>query len=573
MKVAHLTTIGITLRFLAGHMRHLLQQGHQVLAISNPDAELASHGVETRGIPMERKIAPFADLRSLTQLVRLFRNETPDIVHAHSPKGALLGCIAARLARVPLVIFHVHGLPYLEGAGLRASILKFCTWLTCQCAHEIWCVSASIREVLIADGFALSSKVLVPGAGSICGVDADNRFVPQARPEGRPFTVLFAGRLANDKGVEEVTTAWEQLRLSLPDAQLKIAGEMDERDGCSLERLQAAGHVEFLGWQEDMAAVYAQADLLWLPSHREGFGMVLLEAAAMRLPTIAADIPGCRDAVVDGKTGTLIPVRAPEALAAATLRYAQSPQLRAEHGTNGRNRVLNEFQPSKLHEAFVTHYRQQLLSRSVRSATKRAIDIAVSGTVLLLAAPILAVVAIAVRINMGSPVLFRQTRPGLGGEPFEMLKFRTMRDACDRKGNPLPDGDRLTALGTFLRRTSLDELPELWNVLRGQMSLVGPRPLLLRYTPFFTERERLRFLARPGITGWAQIQGRNYLGWDERLGKDVWYVENWSVLLDCKILVRTALEVFRQSGIAVDANTVMRDLNVERSSGKEASHA
>lgn len=181
---------------------------------------------------------------------------------------------------------------------------------------------------------------------------------------------------------------------------------------------------------------------------------------------------------------------------------------------------------------------------------KRIFDILIAVPALLLLSPAIILVAIAVRINLGSPVLFRQTRPGRNGKPFVIFKFRTMRDMLDGEGNQLPDGARLNALGRFLRRSSLDELPELWNVLKGDMSLVGPRPLLTEYLTRYTASQARRHEVKPGITGWAQVNGRNLVGWPERFALDVWYVDNHSVWLDIKILVLTIITVLRREGIS-----------------------
>jgi lipopolysaccharide/colanic/teichoic acid biosynthesis glycosyltransferase len=187
-------------------------------------------------------------------------------------------------------------------------------------------------------------------------------------------------------------------------------------------------------------------------------------------------------------------------------------------------------------------------------AVKRAVDFtaAMAGSVLL--APVIGALAVLVRKRLGSPVLFRQQRPGLRGRSFELLKFRTMTDARDEEGNLLPDEQRLTAFGQALRSTSLDELPELWNVLRGDMSLVGPRPLLMEYLPRYTSRQARRHEVRPGITGWAQVNGRNAPDWVERLEMDVWYVEHRSFLLDLRILGRTVLAVLRRDGISTEGH-------------------
>ncbi len=196
---------------------------------------------------------------------------------------------------------------------------------------------------------------------------------------------------------------------------------------------------------------------------------------------------------------------------------------------------------------------------------KRLFDILVAGGLLLGLAPIILPVAALIRMTMGKPMVFRQIRPGRHRRPMTVYKFRTMTDACDEHGNPLPDAERLTWLGKILRKTSLDELPQLWNVFRGDMSLVGPRPLLMRYLPYYTDRESLRFTVPPGITGWAQVHGRNLLGWQERLELDAWYVENWSLLLDMRILWLTAIAVFTRRGVVVDPrSTGGKDLDEER---------
>ncbi len=195
---------------------------------------------------------------------------------------------------------------------------------------------------------------------------------------------------------------------------------------------------------------------------------------------------------------------------------------------------------------------------------KRLLDLALTLPGLLFLAPVFFVVAVLVRRKLGSPVLFRQQRPGRGGRPFTLIKFRTMTDARDAAGELLPDTERLTPFGKFLRSTSLDELPELLNVLRGDMSLVGPRPLLPRYQPYYTERERKRFELRSGITGWAQVNGRNDLPWDERLALDVWYAENCSLALDLKILVRTVVKVLRRENVYADTTAAETYLDEER---------
>ena len=188
---------------------------------------------------------------------------------------------------------------------------------------------------------------------------------------------------------------------------------------------------------------------------------------------------------------------------------------------------------------------------------KRFLDIIIASTAMVVLSPLYAVVAYKVKKNLGSPVLFRQVRPGLNGQPFEMIKFRTMKDAVDAQGNALPDSERLTAFGKMLRSTSLDEMPELWNVLKGDMSIVGPRPLLMEYLPLYNSEQAKRHNVRPGMTGYAQVNGRNAIGWEEKFKLDTWYVENQSLWLDFKIMLKTVKKVLAKDDISAEGEATM----------------
>ena len=199
---------------------------------------------------------------------------------------------------------------------------------------------------------------------------------------------------------------------------------------------------------------------------------------------------------------------------------------------------------------------------------KRFFDIVASLCGLVLLSPVLVIVAWKISKNLGSPVLFRQVRPGKEGKPFEMIKFRSMRDALDTHGNPLPDSERITPFGSMLRASSLDELPELWNVLKGEMSLVGPRPLLMEYLPLYNAEQYRRHEARPGVTGWAQINGRNAISWEDKFKLDVWYVDNRSLWLDIKILWLTVKKVLVRDGINSEGEATM-----SKFSGSKTTHS
>lgn len=188
---------------------------------------------------------------------------------------------------------------------------------------------------------------------------------------------------------------------------------------------------------------------------------------------------------------------------------------------------------------------------------KRLFDITAASAALVVLSPVYALTAYKVKKNLGSPILFKQIRPGLYGEPFEMIKFRTMLDAYDKDDNPLPNEQRHTKFGNLLRSTSLDELPELWNVIKGDMSLVGPRPLLMDYLPLYNEEQACRHNVRPGVTGWAQVNGRNAISWEEKFKLDTWYVDNQSLLLDLKIIFMTLKKVVVKEGVNASNNVTM----------------
>lgn len=567
MKVIHVVTVSQTLNFLSGQAGFLKSRGINLQAVSSPGSGVSvfsqREGVPVHAIPMTRSISPWRDLISFIRLVRLFSIEQPDIVHAHTPKASLLAMAAACVAGVRKRIFHLHGLPHSTAKGLPRFLLVLSTRIACLLATRILCVSESARSAAIADGLVKASAIRVPSAGGINGVDSRNTFDP-LRPRATlresisedAVVIGFAGRLVRDKGICELAGAWSRLRDEFEDVHLFIAGEPEVRDAVPasvLDGLQSDSRVRLIGQVADMAAFYASIDMLVLPSYREGLPTVALEAAAMQLPVVTTDAVGCVDAVIHELTGMIVPVGDSNALENALRRYVKDPDLRQKHGQRARQYAIQNWNPEDVWQAMLNEYR----SFHVTSRFKRSLDASVAAILLVAVSPILVFLAVLIRLFLGTPVLFRQQRPGFDGQLFTMYKFRTMRDAFDHYGEPLPDSDRLTRLGRFLRASSLDELPELWNVLKGDMSLVGPRPLLVEYLSRYTQFQKRRHEAKPGITGWAQVSGRNSLSWEEKFKLDVWYIDNQSLLLDLKILWRTVVTVFRREGIVQEGHVTM----------------
>jgi lipopolysaccharide/colanic/teichoic acid biosynthesis glycosyltransferase len=252
--------------------------------------------------------------------------------------------------------------------------------------------------------------------------------------------------------------------------------------------------------------------------------------------------------------------------------YLRDPSLRLEHGRAGRARMLREFGTEPLCAAFVAEWERRIAERhaprerrNFAGRLRRAFDVIIALLLLLITAPVMLLIAIAVQANMGSPVLFRQLRIGRHEKPFTLHKFRTMHAEQDAEGKLLSPEARLTRVGRWLRSTSLDELPELWDVLRGHMSLVGPRPLLPQYLPLYSERQAQRHEVTPGITGWAQVHGRNGIDWDQKLELDAWYVDHASPLLDLQILLRTIPQVMGRRGVSPPDGVLMEPFHGQRS--------
>jgi glycosyltransferase involved in cell wall biosynthesis len=387
--VVHVTTVPISLRaHLSGQTRYMLSRGFVLHAISSPGPDLAEfgrrEGVEVEAIAMRRAIAPMEDLVALWRLWRLLRRLQPDIVHSHTLKGGLLGMIAGTLCGAPVRIYHLRGLRFVTTTGARRQLLRACDWVSCFLAHRVLAVSQSIRSVAVDDGLCPPEKIKVLCGGSGNGVDAEGRFKPQAaearlavrRDHDIPADSLvigFVGRLTLEKGIAELLRAWKVLRERERRLHLLIVGPNDGLGRDQMAALQSDSRVRLTGPVKDVAPLYPAMDVVALPTYREGFPNVALETAAMALPIVATDVPGCRDSVVDGVTGTLVPARDAEALQGALERYLDDPALRALHGAAARQRVLAEFQREAIWKAIEVEYMDLLATRrpSTRSPNRR----------------------------------------------------------------------------------------------------------------------------------------------------------------------------------------------------------
>ncbi|HEX6558833.1 MAG TPA: glycosyltransferase family 4 protein, partial [Longimicrobiales bacterium] len=431
-----MTTVPATLRFVRGPIGYFKARGWTVHVLAAPGAALSEFGeredVVVHSAALTRSLSPIRDLRALLQIVRVIRTVRPAVVHAHTPKAGLLGMLASIAHPATRRIYQVRGLPFESTAGFRRWLLRTCERITCKLAHRVFCDSASVQRVLLAEGLCRAQKctTLLGGIGN--GVDAQVRWDParvradevsaireRLRLAQDALVVGYIGRLAQDKGFTELASAWQQVRRHHPAAHLLVLGAPDARDPVPapiLARLRADESVHFAGRVADAVPYYAIMDVVVLPSYREGLPNVLLEAAAMGLPVVATRVTGNVDAVQHGVTGLLVKPHSAGPLAHALGVYLADGALRQRHGRAGRQRMLRQFRPGPLHKAYYAEYETLLRTRRPKRRVasgllvRRGFDIAASSLLLILAAPLLLLIAAAVRLDVGPPILFRQTR-------------------------------------------------------------------------------------------------------------------------------------------------------------------
>jgi lipopolysaccharide/colanic/teichoic acid biosynthesis glycosyltransferase len=547
-------------RSLINFRRSLLQSiaasgEHDVLALAPEHdekvaKELEKIGVRFRRIPMARtSLNPLADLGTLWSLVSIFRAERPDLVLAYTQKPIIYAGMAARLAPHARYFAMQSGLGFAFSEENRNELLRrFVAGLYrigVARAEALFVFNSDDKEEMRRYGIIGRKHRVVQVSGS--GVDLQQ--FPQRLFADGPQTFLLVARLMRDKGHYEFVDAARRLRADFPSARFQILGPFDANPAgipsSDVEAWRRDNVVEYLGETDDVRPYLAQSSVFVLPSfHREGLPRSILEAMATGRAIITTPTPGCRETVIEAENGYLVPARDPIALAEAMKRFLVDPALAPRMGAASRRLAEARFDVNLVNDQLLRAMGLRGTPPRVASrphpsdAARRAIDVTLSFVGCIVAMPIAATIAAAILLTMGRPVFFKQQRAGRDGA-FRLVKFRTMTDARDADGNLLDDAARVTPLGRFLRRSRLDELPELWSIFVGDMSFVGPRPLPPDSPLNRGGRGAERLSVRPGLTGWAQVNGNTLLSADQKLALDLWYVRSRSLRLDFMILIKT----------------------------------
>lgn len=383
--LVHITTVPQSLAFVTGQVGYMKARGFEIIGLSSPGELLTSFAerekVPVHAVEMPRRITPWRDILALLKLTLVLRRIRPQIVHAHTPKGGLLGILSAWIVRTPVRIYHMRGLPFTTATGWRRWLLMWSERISCGLADQVLCVSSSVRQLAVDSRLCRPEKIAVLASGSGNGVDASQKFndsniSPSLREETRrrcnippdALVLGFIGRIVRDKGIIELAGAWKELRKEFPDLHLLLVGPHEQQDPIPAEidrTLHGDPRVHFLGEVSNTPPLYAVMDVLALPTYREGFPNVLLEAAGMKVPVVATRVTGCTDAVLDGVTGLLIPPCDVACLAEAVRTYLHDRELRRRHGAAARDWVLREFRPEGIWQAVYEQYLKLLKKKKI----------------------------------------------------------------------------------------------------------------------------------------------------------------------------------------------------------------
>jgi len=566
-KICMLAATPLTIHFFLKPHLVELAKNHDVTLVVNlkndcylPPLELPIAIID---IGISRKIAPISDLLCLVKLVSLFRKSKFDLLITVVPKAGLLGMLAGLTARIPRRLHIFQGEVWAHLEGFSRILLKTCDSITAALATDVLAVSASERNFLIEQQVVNPHKIKVLGSGSIGGVDL-TRFSPNPKKREQiraalaipadAIVMIFMGRLVADKGIHELIAAHHQLSQEHQNLWLLLVGPDEEGDILRTGPNKWHQHVRRVPFTQEPESYLAASDFLCLPSHREGFGVVIIEAAAMGLPTIGSNIYGINDAVVNKKTGLLFQSGSVEELKVSIKSLLIDSDLRKILGANARNYVEQNYDCQEVLKNYIGYIENLLYTKnSIRFGLKRLFDFCSALLAIIFLLPLILFTYLLVRLTSRGPVIYWSKRIGINNKIFWMPKFRSMKiDAPEVASHLLRNPKSLlTPVGAFIRKTSLDELPQLWGILIGDMSFVGPRPALFNQEDLIALRTQFGVeCLMPGLTGWAQVNGRDNLDNLTKVDFDYQYLQQRSFRFDLIILWLTFLKVVRSDGVS-----------------------
>jgi lipopolysaccharide/colanic/teichoic acid biosynthesis glycosyltransferase len=517
----------------------------------------------------------------LTSIRAALRAGPVDLVMGTSPPifQAASAWLVALIRRRPLLLEIRDLWPEFAidlGVLRNHTLIRLSRWLErflyARAAHLL-VNSPAYRDYLIGKGVPPDKITLIANGvdATMFDPDASGGRIRAALGLTDEFVVTYAGALGLANDIDTILRAAARLAEHSP-IHFLLVGDGKERARLeSLARELNVTNVTFVGARPKLempewlaASDVCVATLKDIAMFRTTYPNKVFDYMAAGRPTVLAIDGVIRQVVETARAGVFVPPGDDAALAETVLALSADRQPVIEMGRRARAYVVEHFDRRQQANDFVALLDRVTASRqprfgvwSYRRAGKRLLDLSLTIPALVVLAPLFLLLALLVRVKLGSPILFRQRRPGIKGRAFTMMKFRTMTDARDMNGRLLPDAERLTRFGRFLRTTSLDELPELFKVLKGDMSLVGPRPLLMEYLDRYTPEQARRHEVKPGLTGWAQINGRNALAWEDKFKLDVWYVDRVSLWLDLKILMLTLIRLIRREGISAEGHATM----------------
>ncbi|MBS0512580.1 MAG: sugar transferase [Proteobacteria bacterium] len=521
------------------------------------------------------RILNYVSFAASSLLYGLFGARRPDVIYAYHPPLTVGICASLiRLVRRIPVVYDIQDMwpDTLRATGMFSNekalrvVSRVCDWVYRR-VDQLVVLSPGFKRLLIERGVPEQKIEVIYNWCAEDSLAAPTCALPSAFPGSDTFKILFAGNMGKAQALDAVLDAAALVQVQAPAMRFVFVGGGVEvsrlKDRCTEKALS---NVVFLPQvpMSEVGALLSAADALLVHLKKDPLFTITIPSKtqaymAAGKPILMAVDGDAADLIRASGGGHTAQSEDPASIAAAAISLMESTaEERAFMGEQNKRFYSEKLSLAVGAARFGRLFKQLAVkSRSGWGTLKRLVDIVGAAAGLLLLSPVIAVVAWQIRRKLGSPVIFRQTRPGLYGKPFQMVKFRTMRDAIGPDGQPLPDSERMTSFGSFLRSASLDELPELWNVLKGDMSLVGPRPLLMEYLPLYSTEQARRHEVRPGVTGWAQINGRNALSWEEKFGLDVWYVDHQSFWLDLQIIFLTVKKVFIKDGISADGHATM----------------